>query len=112
MATGASGDGGRQLGLVAAAFLDAGPHDLPATQEALGEDRGAARGPRPAHGTLPDREGALRIIRARVEGLAPPRSPLHELTAASLLRADDAQGQRLRRLALGIARARHELPEA
>ena len=97
MATGASGDGGRQLGLVAAAFLDAGSHRLPAAHDPLGEEPGAAREARLAHGTLPDREGARRIVRARVEGLAATAPPLDELPAASLLRADDAQGQRLRK---------------
>src|SRR5688572_10721093 len=105
-----SRDGGGDVFLVAAPVLHARARDLAATTDALGDEWGAALGAGLSHRARPHREGALGVVRARVEGLAPLAAPLDQL--AAVLGTGDAERHRLGGLALGIARAGHELSEA
>src|SRR5262245_44746170 len=105
-----SGNGGGDVFLVAAAVLHAGPGDLAATAHALRDEGRSALGTRLRHRARPHRERALGIVGARVERLAALAPALHEL--AAVLGTGDAQRHRLGRLALRVARARHEFAEA
>ena len=79
---------------------------------ALGDERGAALRARLGHRALPDHELAVRIRRAAEEDAALARATLDQLARAARLRARDAEGDRLGRLALRVAGARDELAEA
>src|SRR5262245_16718267 len=105
-------DRGGDLLLVPAVLTDARPRDLAAPRVALRHEGRAALRARLGHRAGPERELASRVVAAREEGLAPPRPPLHELSSASRLGTGDAERDRLGGLAVRIARARDELPEA
>src|SRR4030095_15696359 len=75
------------------------------------ERRAAARAGL-ADGPRPERELARRVVGAGEERLPAPGPSLDELAAAVGLRARDPEGERLGRLALRVARAGDELPEA
>src|SRR5215470_1013893 len=107
-----SGDRGNDLGAIAALAANAGARALAPLGHTLGEEGGPARGARLQDGTRPRHELAVGVLGARVECLAAPAPPLHELAVAAGLRARDAERDGLGRLALGIPRAGDELAEA
>src|SRR5438093_120742 len=71
----------------------------------------AALRARRRHRPLPRNELARRVVRAPVVELPSLRPALGQLAAAALLGAGDADGERLRLLALGVSRAGDEASE-
>src|SRR3989441_13222898 len=108
---GRSCDRDLDLPLEVAPLAHASPEHA-AARGALGRERGAALRARLHDGPLPDDERTVRVGRATEEHAAPSRAALDELSRAPRLRARDAEGHGLRGLALRVARARDELPEA
>src|SRR2546422_3514915 len=107
-----SGDRGDDLGAIAAFATNAGARALAPLGHALREEGGAARRARLEDGTRPRHELAVGVLVAGVERLASPAPALDELAVTAGFRARDAEGDRLGRLALRIARAGDELSEA
>src|SRR5258708_15755582 len=101
-----SRDRGSHFLPVPALLADALPGDLAAPGDPLGHERRRTLRARLRHRARPHREGAGRVVRARVEGLALPGALLGQLAAAARLRAPDPEGDRLCGLTLPIARAR------
>src|SRR5262249_34122564 len=91
---------------------DARARDLAAARDPLGDERRCAVRTRLGDRPGPDRELARGVIAAREERLAAPGPSLHQLPAAIGLGTRDPERDGLGRLALGIARAGDELPEA
>ena len=75
----------------------------------LGHDRERARRALALHGAVPGGVLAVGVLCTRIEDLAAAAAPLHHLAVTAGLRALDAGGYRLRRLALGVLGACHEL---
>src|SRR5215467_2228936 len=107
-----SRDGGSDLFPVVALAADALARPLAALGHPLGEEGRPALRARLGHRPGPRRELAVGIPVARVEGLAAPAPPFHELASAARLGTGDAKSDGLGRLALRIARASDELAEA
>src|SRR5215510_9806232 len=107
-----SRDGGSDLFPVIALTADALARPLSALGHPLGEERRPALRARLGHRPRPRRELAVGILVAGVEGFAAPAPAFHELAFAAGLGTGDAEGDGLGRLALGIARAGDEFPEA
>src|ERR1700687_2269003 len=97
------------LFLVAALTADAGAGSLAALGYPLCQESRSAPRARLCDGARPGDELAVGVLAARVEALA-PLAPA--LAAAAALRAGDPECHGLGRLALGVARACDELPEA
>src|SRR5215471_12092006 len=105
-------DRGRDLLLVAALLADTAPCDLAPARDPLGDERRPALGARFTEWPRPERELAVRIVRAREKGLAAAGPALDELSVAASLRTRDTERQWLGRLALRVARTGDELAES
>src|SRR5882762_2021065 len=103
----------RELGLQleVASFFYA-PPDQATLQGALGDERGAALGTRLGDRPLPHHELAVRVRRAAEERPPAARSALHDLPRAARLGTGNPERHRLGGLAVRVAGARDELPEA